>query len=233
LDALILVDVGGRLTLGKLTKADGTVAAQGDVTNAKVKLFEPGDQNDTSDPLQDWADATVASDGTVYYDLDAALADDAGENYRALWRYTLDSRTQYRDQIFHIVQTRFDKTYTADDLDSEEPWLATFTHITEAHKSQVIDAAYDDVWAKLKGTGRMPWLVFNQSDINRVVHYRAMEKLCLGQMRETGDAWHTKAAAYHEMYESLWGQIAISYSEDDDATPDETLSWNEVRTVRV
>ncbi|HUX29421.1 MAG TPA: hypothetical protein VMV78_02205, partial [Thiobacillus sp.] len=69
MDALILVDVGGRLTLGKLTEAAGTVAATGDITNAKVKLFRRGQQNDTTNPLQDWADATVGSDGTVYYDI--------------------------------------------------------------------------------------------------------------------------------------------------------------------
>ena len=111
LDALILVDVGGRLVLGKLSKADGTTAATGDITNAKVKLFRRGQQNDTTNPLQDWTTATVGAGGTVYYDLNGTLADTAGMDYRALWRFTLESREQYRDQIFHVVQTRFEPTY--------------------------------------------------------------------------------------------------------------------------
>jgi len=233
LDALILVDVGGRLTLGKLTEAAGTVAATGDITNAKVKLFRRGQQNDTTNPLQDWTNATVGADGTVYYDISPTLADIAGMDYRALWRFTLDTRVQYRDQIFHIVQTRFEPTYTAADLDEEEPWLSTFTHITEARKSKIITKAYDDIWTMIKGSGRFPWLIFNQNDINRCVHYRAMSKICLGEMRENGDQWHVKASAYHERLTAMWGQMAIAYSATDDATPDERQGATEFTIVRV
>jgi len=233
LDVLILVDIGGRLTLGKLSKVDGTTAATGDITNAKVKLFKRGQQNDTTNPLQDWTTATVGNDGTVYYDLNGTLADDAGMDYRALWRFTLESREQYRDQIFHIVQTRFEPTYTAADLDEEEPWLSTFTHITAPRKGKIIARAYDDLWTMLKGTGRHPWLIFNQGDINRCVHYRAMSKICLGEMRENGDQWHVKASAYHERLTALWEQMALSYSETDDATPDGETCVFEIRTARV
>lgn len=233
LDALILVNAGGRLTLGKLPKADGTTAATGDLTNVSVKLFHPGDQNDTTDPLQDWTTAIVGTDGTVYYDIGAALAEDLGKDYRALWRFTLDSRVQYRDQIFHVTQTRFDQTYTAADLDEEEPWLSTFTHITAASKGKIIAKAYDDLWTMIKGTGRHPWLIFNQGDINRCVHYRAMAKICLGEMRENGDHWHVKASAYHERLNALWEQMALSYSETDDATPDGETCVYEIRTARV
>jgi len=233
LDALILVDVGGRLVLGKLTKADGTTAATGDITNAKVKLFKRGQQNDTTNPLQDWTTATVGTDGTIYYDLNGTLADDAGIDYRALWKFTLESREQYRDQIFHVVQTRFEPTYTAADLDDEEPWLGVFTHITAASKGKIITKAYDDIWTMLKGTGRFPWLIFNQGDINRCVHYRAMSKICLGEMRESDDQWHVKASAYHERLTALWEQMALSYSETDDATPDGETCVFEIRTARV
>jgi len=233
LDALILVDVGGRLTLGKLTKADGSIAATGDITNASVKLFRRGQQNDTTDPLQDWTTASVGTDGTVYYDLSATLADTAGMDYRALWRFTLDTRVQYRDQIFHVTQTRFEPTYTAADLDAEEPWLSTFTHITEARKSAIITKAYDDIWTMIKGTGRHPWLIFNQNDINRCVHYKAMSKICLGEIREGGDQWHIKTSEYHERLNALWEQMALSYSETDDATPDGETCVFEIRTARV
>jgi len=233
LDALILVDVGGRLTLGKLTKADGSVAATGDITNAKVKLFGRGQQNDTTSPLQDWTAATVGAGGTIYYDIGPALAGDLGKDYRALWRFTLDSREQYRDQIFHVVQTRFEPTYTAADLDAEESWLSTFTHITEARKSAIITKAYDDIWTMIKGTGRHPWLIFNQGDINRCVHYKAMAKICLGEIREAGDHWHIKTSEYHGQLTALWEQMALSYSETDDATPDGETCVFEIQTARV
>ena len=233
MDVLILVDIGGRLTLGKLSKVDGTTAATGDITNAKVKLFKRGQQNDTTNPLQDWTTATVGAGGTVYYDLNGTLADTAGMDYRALWRFTLESREQYRDQIFHVVQTRFEPTYTATDLDEEEPWLGTFAHITAARKGKIIIKAYDDIWTMLKGGGRFPWLIFNQNDINRCVHYRAMSKICLGEMRESGDQWHVKASEYHERLTAMWGQMAIAYSATDDATPDERQGATEFTIERV
>lgn len=193
--------------------------AAGSLSAVQVKLFKPGSAFDTTEPLQDWTNASVGASGEIYYTIPAALCDELGENYRAFWRYTASSTVYYADSVWHVVNTILDLQITAEDMDREEPTLSQYGQITAAIKNNYIEGAYRRVWSELVGRGRMPWMIFNSFDINRVILYRALAQLCLSQNTGQDSPWFAKFLQYNEFAENALKYTPITYMDGADCPP--------------
>ncbi len=234
MEQLIKKDIGGRLELGKRI-LDGSTLINTDLSSVQVKLLKPGQNNDTTDPLQDWTTASVistgADDGLIYYDVSALLAADLAINYTSLWKYTASSRVFTADTLFHVVMTTIDKLITADDLNKEEPTLNDFQHITETIKNDFIEIAYNYVVAMLKGRGRFPWAVFNDSDVNIAIKYFALYRLAASQSR-IDDVWLIKTGDYKDLFDNFFATMSITYADNLNGVPEKISTGSQGRLIR-
>ena len=217
MDFVIPMNVGGSVFTYHYLES-GAAATASQLSNVSAVVYLPGGSELVSSQAID-----PESDGKMAIDINSDNAGSAADYYRARFYFTADSSSHVKDVYFHIAQSPFDLPVHYDDLLRLEPDLCSMSYSGDAKFEQFRVAARDELFYRLKSTGRRPWRLLNIDDLRPCALYLWASYVFRALAKSSVD-YFPRADHYRELFERIFARSEFLEDSDADATPDEPSS---------
>ncbi len=217
MDFVLPLSVGGTVFTYHHTAA-GAVATASQLSDVSAVVYRPGGSElIASQPIDPDAD------GRIPVQIEAGSTDRLGDYYRARFSYTAESADHVKDVFFHIARAPFDLPVHYDDLVRLEPDLASMSYSGDANFEQFRIAARDELFYRLKATGRRPWRLLNVEDLRPCALYLWLAYVFRALSKSSSD-YFPRADHYRELFEHIFARSEFLEDTDGDAVADEPSS---------
>ena len=214
MDFVLPIEVGGEVFTYHYTAAGTTATASG-LEGVTAAVYGPGGSE-----LMGEQAVTPDADGRMAVAIGAETAERAGDYYRARFSYTAESQARVRDVYFHVAQTPFDLPVHYDDLIRLEPDLASMPYGSDERFEQFRVAARDELFYRLKSSGRRPWRLLNVDDLRPCALYLWASYVFRALSKSSAD-FFPRADHYRELFELIFSRSQFLEDDDADARADE------------
>jgi len=214
MDFILPKGVGGEVFTYHYTAA-GVAATASELLDATAAVYSPGG-GELIAPQALTSDA----DGRMAVAVGPQHAASAGDYFRARFNYTAESQARVRDVYFHVAQTPFDLPVHFDDLIRLEPDLAAMPYGGDERFEQFRVAARDELFYRLKSSGRRPWRLLNVDDLRPCALYLWASYVFRALSKSSAD-FFPRADHYRDLFELIFSRARFLEDDDADARADE------------
>lgn len=217
MDPIIPLNIGGAVyTYHYLATGSAATAAQ--LSDVSVTVYRPCGSELISNQT-----VSLDSDGKMKIAISDTQASQLGDYYRARFRYTAESTSHVKDIYFHISKTGFDLPVHYAELLRLEPDLASMSYSGDEKFEQFRLAARDELFYRLKATGRRPWALLNINDLQPCALYLWASYVFRALSKSHSD-YFPRAQHYRDLFEHIFSRSDFLEDLDGDAAPDEQTS---------